>query len=331
MASITISRGTPFSAASWVMAVTNSLFMNGLPSARSWSFAWALQQKKWGLPTSTSVGTDGAASSRATRSISGDPRRASSLTIAQNATLDRHKFIEHAGEGDLPMVGLPSRRTFLKFFSFGTYAALLGACAQPLQPAPPAPAAAPPPLRDGAASRASRDIGGGCRAAAATAPAAAAPAAAPAAQTGQVVNLKLQTLEGATGMFHKQAIDLSQKLDEMSGGRRQGRRARRRRRRRRLRHDRRRPPGRAGCRARRAGLLVRQDQGVQPVRHRRAAGHGRVDDAGLDALRRRQPAVRRAARKPEAERRVVLRRADGVAAARLVQGRDQVGRAVPRA
>src|SRR5438067_4353831 len=31
MASITISRGTPFSAASWVMAVTNSLFMLACP------------------------------------------------------------------------------------------------------------------------------------------------------------------------------------------------------------------------------------------------------------------------------------------------------------
>src|SRR6266567_7092562 len=31
MASITISRGTPFSAASWVMAVTNSLFMLPCP------------------------------------------------------------------------------------------------------------------------------------------------------------------------------------------------------------------------------------------------------------------------------------------------------------
>src|SRR5919204_5630800 len=31
MASITISRGTPFSAASWVMAVTNSLFMLARP------------------------------------------------------------------------------------------------------------------------------------------------------------------------------------------------------------------------------------------------------------------------------------------------------------
>src|SRR5258708_3635285 len=31
MASITISRGTPFSAASWVMAVTNSLFMLAFP------------------------------------------------------------------------------------------------------------------------------------------------------------------------------------------------------------------------------------------------------------------------------------------------------------
>src|SRR5438270_8658831 len=61
MASITISRGTPFSAASWVMAVTNSLFMSGMPSALSinafkmknhWPLALGLQQKKWGRPTS---------------------------------------------------------------------------------------------------------------------------------------------------------------------------------------------------------------------------------------------------------------------------------------
>jgi TRAP-type mannitol/chloroaromatic compound transport system substrate-binding protein len=113
------------------------------------------------------------------------------------------------------MVGLPSRRTFLKFFSFGTYAALLGACAQPLPQGAPtaaAPPAAPATAPPGAPAATSAG-------AAATAPAAAAPAAAPAAQTGQVVNLKLQTLEGSTGMFHKQALDLSQKLDEMSGGR----------------------------------------------------------------------------------------------------------------
>src|SRR5262249_49405435 len=71
MASMTISRGTPFSAASCVMAVTNSLFMFlGLPSATCKStvaYLWPRQQKKWGLPTSSSVGTDGSASSRAER------------------------------------------------------------------------------------------------------------------------------------------------------------------------------------------------------------------------------------------------------------------------
>src|SRR5262245_52525958 len=115
------------------------------------------------------------------------------------------------------MMGLPSRRTFLKFFSFGTYAALLGACAQPLPQGAltsAAPTTAPPaaPAATTAAAPAAAPAG------ATTAPAAA-PAAAPAVQTGQVINLKLQTLEGATGMFHKQALDLSQKLDEMSGGR----------------------------------------------------------------------------------------------------------------
>jgi TRAP-type mannitol/chloroaromatic compound transport system substrate-binding protein len=119
-------------------------------------------------------------------------------------------------------MGLPSRRTFLKFFSFGTYAALLGACAQPLNPgqgtaapaaAPPAAPATAPPAAPAATSA------GAAAGAAATAPAAAAPQTAPAAQAGGIVTLKLQTLEGATGMFHKQALDLSQKLDEMSGGR----------------------------------------------------------------------------------------------------------------
>jgi TRAP-type mannitol/chloroaromatic compound transport system substrate-binding protein len=105
------------------------------------------------------------------------------------------------------MVGLPSRRSFLKLFSFSTYAAILGACAQPapggtLAGATP-PAGAPPtaPAQTGA-----------------TAPAAA-PAAAPAVQTGGTVTLKMQTLEGATGMFHKQAIDMAQKVEEMSAGR----------------------------------------------------------------------------------------------------------------
>jgi hypothetical protein len=115
------------------------------------------------------------------------------------------------------MVGLPSRRSFLKFFSFGTYAALLGACAQPLQqPAPTtaAPAAAPPTAPPAAPAATTAAAPAAAPPAAATQPAAA-PAAAPAAQTGQVINIKLQTLEGATGMFHKQALDLSKKLDEM--------------------------------------------------------------------------------------------------------------------
>jgi TRAP-type mannitol/chloroaromatic compound transport system substrate-binding protein len=120
------------------------------------------------------------------------------------------------------MVGLPNRRSFLKYFSFGTYAALLGACAQPLQ-APPqatsAPAAAPPTSPPAAPGATSAAAPAAAPPAAATAPAAAAPQTAPAAQTGQAINIKLQTLEGATGMFHKQALDLSQKIDEMSGGR----------------------------------------------------------------------------------------------------------------
>jgi TRAP-type mannitol/chloroaromatic compound transport system substrate-binding protein len=115
------------------------------------------------------------------------------------------------------VVGLPNRRTFLKFFSFGTYAAILGACAQPLPQGAPtaaAPAAAPPTAKPAAA--------GAATAPAAAAPAtqpAAAPKAAPAVQTGATITIKLQTLEGATGMFHKQAIDLAAKLDEMSAGR----------------------------------------------------------------------------------------------------------------
>jgi TRAP-type mannitol/chloroaromatic compound transport system substrate-binding protein len=108
------------------------------------------------------------------------------------------------------MVGLPSRRSFLKFFSFGTYAAILGACAQP---------APVPKLEATAAPAAAPTAAGAAAAPTSAAPAAAAPAQAPAAQTGTTVTLKLQTLEGATGMFHKQAIDLSQKLNEMSGGR----------------------------------------------------------------------------------------------------------------
>jgi TRAP-type mannitol/chloroaromatic compound transport system substrate-binding protein len=118
------------------------------------------------------------------------------------------------------MVGLPSRRSFLKFFSFGTYAALLGACAQPLPQGAPTAAAPPaaPPTAPPAAPGATTAAAPAAATTAATAPAAA-PAAAPAVQTGQAINIKLQTLEGATGMFHKQALDLSKKLDEMSGGR----------------------------------------------------------------------------------------------------------------
>src|SRR5437763_15739843 len=51
MASITISRGTPFSAASWVMAVTTSLFLLACPPLLDCYRRRPPQQKKWGLPT----------------------------------------------------------------------------------------------------------------------------------------------------------------------------------------------------------------------------------------------------------------------------------------
>src|SRR5439155_2810024 len=51
IASITISRGTPFSAASWVMAVTNSLFMLACPP-----LAYCKSARRM-APTTEEVGT----------------------------------------------------------------------------------------------------------------------------------------------------------------------------------------------------------------------------------------------------------------------------------
>src|SRR5215207_2936362 len=97
MASITISRGTPFSAASWVMAVTNSLFMKAFPPLLFVSMP----------PTTKEVGATHFDERR-------DQRRrvqpcqtqvyqasglASSLTIRRNATLDRISSQNQRGGG----------------------------------------------------------------------------------------------------------------------------------------------------------------------------------------------------------------------------------------
>ena len=121
--------------------------------------------------------------------------------------------------------------------------------------------------------------------------AAAAPVAAPAAQ-GQVITWKWQSAFGNTDIFHQMGVDLIQKIDEMSGGR--------------LKIDllpngavvpvrpdhRRHPPGPARRRHRRAGLLVRQEQGAQPLGDRPVVRHGRRDDDRLGPVRRRRRHVR---------------------------------------
>src|SRR5579859_5602220 len=70
MASITISRGTPFSAASWVMAVTNSLFMLAFPPLfQVWIGAESGPDNKrsGGYPLRNTSGPTAAPSGRARR------------------------------------------------------------------------------------------------------------------------------------------------------------------------------------------------------------------------------------------------------------------------
>src|SRR5579859_5654903 len=69
MASMTISRGTPFSAASWVMAVTNSLFMLACPSALVLLASGPHNKRSGGYPL-LSVASAAARSGRARTSIS---------------------------------------------------------------------------------------------------------------------------------------------------------------------------------------------------------------------------------------------------------------------
>lgn len=108
------------------------------------------------------------------------------------------------------MVSLPSRRDFIRVFGMGTWAAVLGACAQPApqgQPTAAAPAAKPAEAPKPAAG----------------APAAAQPAAKPAAQQapaqpGQVIQLKFQSGFAQQDPFHLMGADWINKLTEMSGG-----------------------------------------------------------------------------------------------------------------
>ena len=86
-----------------------------------------------------------------------------------------------------------------------------------------------------------------------------------------------------------------------------------------------------GWRARRLRLLVRQEQGVQPVRHRAALVRRRQPDARLVLLRRRRGALQGAAgRRPEGERGRLPDRPDADPTARLVQAAGGAAGAAPR-
>lgn len=108
----------------------------------------------------------------------------------------------HLDLGGDRTVKLPKRRDFIRVFSMGTWAAVLGACAQP---APPAPTQAAKPAGQ-----------------ATTAPAAAAPPAqqqqAP-ATTGGTITLKMHSGFGAKDILHEQLVFWGQKVDQMTAGR----------------------------------------------------------------------------------------------------------------
>lgn len=109
------------------------------------------------------------------------------------------------------MVSLPSRRSFLRWFSLGTYAAVLGACAQPAPPAPTSAAGNPAASGSGAAAPA---VSSGGQTALGQ------PVGqAPAQPSGSVVTLKMQSTWPTKDIFHETFVEWGKKSEEMAGGR----------------------------------------------------------------------------------------------------------------
>ena len=137
--------------------------------------------------------------------------------------------------------------------------------------------------------------------------------------------LKMQGAWGAKDIFNEMAEEYVKRVNEMAGGRAAHRLPGGRRGGQAVRGDGRHQQGRARRLPRRAGVLVRQEQGGVAVRLGPDQRLRRAADAGLDLSRRRPRALQRAAQEDQPRRRRLLRDADADAAAGLVQEADHAG------